>query len=108
VLRRPLALVTLVLVGDYLLWKWSLGGGRSLLAIVTGLALVPLTIVLLWLLAVSFVRLTSRAVARTVGSQRGARRADAAAMPVAAVRRKRDAAPVLGGEQPADPERLAA
>ena len=48
-------------LGDYLLWNWSLGGGHDVLAIVSGLSLLPLVLATAWLLALSL----ARALART-------------------------------------------
>jgi hypothetical protein len=58
---RPLALVLLLSVGDYLLWNWSLGGRHETMALISGLALPPLLIVLLWLFVLGAVRLLTGA-----------------------------------------------
>lgn len=58
-LRRPLAVVSLLALADYLLWNWSLAGSHDILALVAGLTLVPLLIALAWL----FVRSTTSLVA---------------------------------------------
>jgi hypothetical protein len=93
-LRRPLAIVSLLALADYLLWNWSLGGSHDILALVAGLTLVPLLIAVAWLLVKGAMRLlaeTARrtrtrpaahggaARARTGGSPAGALRATAAA-----------------------------
>jgi hypothetical protein len=49
-LRRPLAVVSLLALADYLLWNWSLGRNHDILALVAGLTLVPLLIAFAWLL----------------------------------------------------------
>ncbi len=49
-LRRPLAVVSLLALADYLLWNWSLGGSHDVLALVAGLTLVPLLIAVVWLI----------------------------------------------------------
>lgn len=54
---RPLAIVSGLTIGDYLLWNWSLNGNHDVLALVSGLTLPPLAIVLLWLLALTVARL---------------------------------------------------
>jgi hypothetical protein len=58
---RPLATVTGLAIGDYLLWNWSLNANHDVLALVSGLTLPPLAIALLWLLALSAARLLGRA-----------------------------------------------
>ena len=78
-LRRPLAVLFGLTVGDYLLWTWSLSGSlsgeRDALALVSGLTLPPLTIACLWLLALS----VARTVARSTGRPRVRSRAERAA-----------------------------
>ncbi len=74
-LHRPLALVSVLGIGDYLLWDWSLGGNHYTVALVAGLTLPPIAIAFAWLLAVNLVRLLrdgalrprSRAAARGAG-----------------------------------------
>ncbi len=51
--HRPLALVSLLAVGDYTLWNWSLGSNHDVLALVSGLTLPPLALAWLWLLALT-------------------------------------------------------
>jgi hypothetical protein len=63
--HRPLALVSAVTIGDYLLWNWSLSHGHDVLALVSGLTLPPLTIAWLWLLALSLARLLARSTRRS-------------------------------------------
>jgi hypothetical protein len=65
VLRRPLALVSGLTLGDYLLWNWSLSDGHDVLALVSGLTLPPLAIACVWLLAVSLARLLARSTRRS-------------------------------------------
>jgi hypothetical protein len=75
--HRALALVSALTAGDFLLWNWSLSGGRVVLALVSGLTLPPLCAACLLLLAVNAARLASlltRRSAIAVTSQRiGAR-----------------------------------
>jgi hypothetical protein len=66
--HRPLALVSVLAAGDYLLWNWSLQGSHDVLALVSGLTLPPLAIALIWLLALNVTRLLARA-ARTPRQQ---------------------------------------
>jgi hypothetical protein len=59
--HRPLAIVSGLTIGDYLLWNWSLNGSHDVLALVSGLTLPPLAAALVWLLALTAVRLLGRA-----------------------------------------------
>jgi hypothetical protein len=61
---RPLALVAGLTIGDYALWKWSLNANHDVLALVSGLTLPPLAVALLWLLALSLMRLLGRSTRR--------------------------------------------
>ena len=54
---RPLAFVSGLTLGDYLLWNWSLNANHDVLALVSGLSLPPLVLAWAWLLAVSLIRL---------------------------------------------------
>jgi hypothetical protein len=67
--RRPLAIVFVLAVGDYLLWNWSLGGSHDVLALISGLTLVLLVIALLWLVALSGARLLARIAQRQPARQ---------------------------------------
>jgi hypothetical protein len=62
--HRPLAIVSGLTIGDYLLWNWSLNGNHDVLALISGLTLPPLTIAFLWLVALTVARLLA-------GSRRG-------------------------------------
>lgn len=53
---RPLLLVAALVAGDYLLWTWSSDGGSATIALISGLALAPLILALLWLLGVTVAR----------------------------------------------------
>ncbi len=64
--QRPLAIVSALALGDYVLWNWSLGANHYVLALIAGLTLPPLAIVLVWLLAMSVARLVGRF---TIGSR---------------------------------------
>jgi hypothetical protein len=55
--HRPLAIVSGLTIGDYLLWNWSLNGNHDVLALVSGLTLPPLAIAFLWLVALTIARL---------------------------------------------------
>jgi hypothetical protein len=114
---RPLALVSLVAFGDYLLWNWSLSANHDILALVSGLTLPPLLIAFAWLFVLSAVRLIAgsaqrpraranpytvdvRARQRAAGSaaNRGASVAGAARAPLGG-----GAATVAGEASPASP-----
>jgi hypothetical protein len=62
--HRPLALLSGLTLGDYLLWNWSLSGSHAVLALVAGLSLPPLALACLWLLAVNAGRLVARSTRR--------------------------------------------
>jgi hypothetical protein len=63
--HRPLALVSVLAIGDYLLWNWSLNGNHDVLALVSGLTLPPLAIACVWLVALSAVRLVAHSAIRS-------------------------------------------
>ena len=75
--HRPLALVSGLTLGDYLLWNWSLNGNHDVLALVSGLTLPPLAVACLWLLALTLTRVIARSTRRS-HVQAPARRAHAA------------------------------
>jgi hypothetical protein len=58
---RPLAIVSVLAGGDYLLWNWSLQGNHDVLALIAGLTLPPLAIALICLLVLNTARLLARA-----------------------------------------------
>jgi hypothetical protein len=70
--HRPLALVSGLTLGDYLLWNWSLNGNHDVLALVSGLTLPPLAVACLWLFALTLARLLARSTRRSHTPQRGA------------------------------------
>jgi hypothetical protein len=57
---RPLALVSGLTLGDYLLWNWSLNSNHDALALVSGLSLPPLAVACVWLIALNVARLLAR------------------------------------------------
>jgi hypothetical protein len=63
--HRPLAIVSGLTIGDYLLWNWSLNGSHDVLALVSGLTLPPLAAAFVWLIALTAVRLLGRATRRS-------------------------------------------
>jgi hypothetical protein len=65
VFHRPLALLSGLTLGDYLLWNWSLSGNHDVLALVSGLTLPPLAIACLWLLALGLGRWIARSRPRS-------------------------------------------
>jgi hypothetical protein len=78
--HRPLAIVTGLTIGDYLLWNWSLNANHGVLALVSGLTLPPLTLAFLWLVALTLARLVaSGSRSRARARPRAARRAAGAA-----------------------------
>jgi hypothetical protein len=62
---RPLALVSGLSFGDYLLWNWSLNTNHDVLALISGLSLPPLALAWAWLLALSLIRLLGRSSRRS-------------------------------------------
>jgi hypothetical protein len=88
---RPLAIVSGLTLGDYLLWDWSLNHNHDVLAVVAGLTLPPLALAWLWLLMVTLVRLTARTTRRS--SERAAgRRARSARAPLSETAQPEDTA----------------
>ena len=70
--HRPLAIVSGLTIGDYLLWNWSLNGSHDVLALVSGLTLPPLAAALVWLIALTGARLLARTTRRP-GDRKAAR-----------------------------------
>jgi hypothetical protein len=73
--HRPLALVSGLTVGDYLLWNWSLSGNHEVLALVAGLTLPPLAVACVWLLVLSAARLIADLARRSPTRRSAARNA---------------------------------
>ena len=67
--HRPLAIVSGLTIGDYLLWNWSLNHHHDVLALISGLTLPPLAIACLWLLALNLARLLARTTRRSRGGR---------------------------------------
>lgn len=59
-LGRRLALVSGLIVGDYLLWNWSLNHNHGALALLSGLTLPLLVIALVWVVVLLAARLLAR------------------------------------------------
>lgn len=53
---RPLVLVAALAGGDYLLWTWSSDGDSTTVALISGLALAPLILAVIWLVSVTVAR----------------------------------------------------
>ena len=100
--HRPLAIVSGLTIGDYVLWNWSLNGNHDVLALVSGLTLPPLAIAFLWLLVLTVARLISdrgrgaRSARRTAAGGRRVRFGSA----IRAPRRATAGARRNGGAQP--------
>ena len=71
---RPLALVSGLTLGDYLLWNWSLNSNHDVLALISGLSLPPLAVACVWLIALNVARLLARSTALGGRSAAKARR----------------------------------
>jgi hypothetical protein len=74
----------LLALGDYLLWNWSLGANHDILALVSGMTLIPLLIALAWLVFLFVARLIAHTAHRPrtgalarAGSSAGTRRSTA-------------------------------
>jgi membrane protein implicated in regulation of membrane protease activity len=52
-LRPRLVIVTLLALCDYLLWNWSLSANHDVLALVSGMTLIPLILALAWLVVLA-------------------------------------------------------
>ena len=63
--HRALALVSALTVGDFWLWNWSLSGSRDVLALVSGLTLLPLAAACLLLIALAVARTATRLTRRS-------------------------------------------
>jgi hypothetical protein len=84
--HRPLALLSGLTLGDYLLWNWSLSGNHAVLALVAGLSLPALALACLWMLAVRVGRLVTRSTRRAREAARARSRRAARYSAGAAVR----------------------
>jgi hypothetical protein len=60
----PLAIIALLALGDYLLWNWSLGANHDILALVSGMTLIPMLIALGWLIVLALAHLIARTAQR--------------------------------------------
>jgi hypothetical protein len=74
---RSLAVVGVLALGDYMLWNWSVGASHDVVALVAGVALIPLLIALAWLVVVAVARLLAHVAQRPRASGAGARAAAA-------------------------------
>ena len=68
---RPLAFVSGLTLGDYLLWNWSLNANHDVLALVSGLTLPPLALACSWMIAATLIRIV-RGTTRRSGPGREA------------------------------------
>jgi hypothetical protein len=115
---RPLAFVSGLTLGDYLLWNWSLNANHDVLALVSGLTLPPLLLACAWLLAVSLIRLvggSSRRAGRAVvlagpeaGEDRDRSEAEARTGTTTASGARRDGSSASPGSSPSSSGKLAA
>jgi hypothetical protein len=65
---RPLAFVSGLTFGDYLLWNWSLNSGHDVLALVSGLTLPPLALAFLGMLALTIMRMVGNSTRRSAAA----------------------------------------
>lgn len=68
--HRALLTVFALTVADFVLWHWSLGANRDVLALVSGLTLPPLVAALIWMLALNLARLLARGARRPAAALR--------------------------------------
>ena len=68
--HRALLTVFALTVADFVLWHWSLGANRDVLALVSGLTLPPLFAALIWMLALNLARLLARGARRPAAALR--------------------------------------
>jgi hypothetical protein len=64
-LRPRLVIVALLALGDYLLWNWSLSANHDILALVSGMTLIPLLLALAWLIVLAVARLLAGVAQRS-------------------------------------------
>jgi hypothetical protein len=64
-LRPRLVIVTLLALCDYLLWNWSLSANHDILALVSGMTLIPLLLALAWLIVLAVGRLLAGVAQRS-------------------------------------------
>jgi hypothetical protein len=115
---RPLAFVSGLTLGDYLLWNWSLNANHDVFALVSGLTLPPLFLACVWLLAVSLIRLVGGSARRSgraavlvgpdAGEDRNASEADAKTSSTTAGRTGQDGSSTSPASSPSSSGKLAA
>jgi ethanolamine ammonia-lyase large subunit len=93
---RPLAFVSGLTLGDYLLWNWSLNANHDVLALVSGLTLPPLALACAWMIAMTLIRIVGGTTRRS-GRSAASIRARATAERVAADARSARATAAAGG-----------
>ncbi len=71
---KALVCVSAATAGDYMLWNWSIGGAHDILALASGLILLPLAAVCFGLLALTCLQLVARSVRRSARITRSVRR----------------------------------
>jgi hypothetical protein len=109
---RPLAFVSGLTLGDYLLWNWSLNANHDVLALVSGLTLPALALAFAWILAVTVIRLIGRSARHSgrghamTGSHTD--RDVSQAAPGARTGPGRDGSPASPGSSPSSSGKLAA
>jgi len=60
-----LVIVVLLALCDYLLWNWSLSANHDVLALVSGMTLIPLLLALAWLVVLAVGRLLASVAQRS-------------------------------------------
>jgi hypothetical protein len=77
-LRPRLVIVALLALCDYLLWNWSLSANHDILALVSGMTLIPLLLALAWLIVLAVAHLLAGVAQRSRARHAGLGRHGAA------------------------------
>jgi hypothetical protein len=101
--HRPLAIVSGITIGDYLLWNWSLNANHDVLALASGLTLPPITIAFVWLLALTVARLIARSSRNAAHLRARAHAGSGGLRTRRAGGRREDAPAAAQGQPPASP-----
>jgi len=70
---RALAYVSALTAGDYMLWNWSVGGAHDIVALASGLTLLPLAAVCFGLLVLACLQMLARSARRSTTMTRAVR-----------------------------------
>jgi hypothetical protein len=107
-LRPRLVIVVLLALCDYLLWNWSLSTNHDILALVSGMTLIPLLIALAWLLVIAVARLIALAAQRPRARSGAPGGIVRSRPPAGGLDRREEAASAGGAPAASPPSKLAA